>query len=134
MLTTFKKVGIPTQLIRDSKAVNGVKTIVTQFQGVQVELKNSIEKPYYFGAIVIDTPIACNVYFKRSTIARNANATLELDLMNASVAKRIASGTITQFECEGYIVDISTGVENATCLPKVNAFEFFSNENDFTLE
>lgn len=131
MRKNIKLVGISTETLRKIKAVNGVKTLSFNFKGSTITLQNSVERPYYFGYLELSQEFNYNVHFKNEIVAFSSNQSNAIDLWltNATLVKKIKSGSVSSFECEGYIVDLAT--QKATL--KETCFEFVSNERDYNI-
>lgn len=122
------KVGIPTELLRKaSRNALGLKVVNGSINGVSVELIQDSVKPFYYGSVEISTNV--NVLFNGKVIVDSVKPTTNnVWLNNKSLAKKIISKSINEFEIDGLIINL-----NGEATSKY-VYHFYSNENEYTLE
>lgn len=122
------KVGIPTELLRKaSRNALGLKVVNGSINGVSVELTQDSVNPFYYGSVEISTNV--NVLFNGKIIVESVKPTTNnVWLNNKSLAKKIISKSIDEFEIDGLIIAL-----NGEATSKY-IYHFYSNENEYTLE
>lgn len=125
--TNIKKVGVPTTLIRNAiKNENGLKVINATLNGVNVTLTQDPNKTYYFGSLQLEG--ITSVCYNGKYVIKNDNTDNILWINNKSMVTKFLKGDIDKLELNGLLIDRS-----GTYISK-DIYEFYSNENDYTLE
>lgn len=127
MAKTIKKVGIPTSILRGAeKDENGLKHIKGVFNGVEVELTQDSNKPFYFGEYTLNGFV--NVQFQNDLFITNEKATTTIWLNNKSAYNKFKKGLMDTLELNDLIIN-----KDGSYTSKYS-YVFISNENDYTLE
>ena len=127
MTKTIKKVGIPTNILRGAvKDEIGLKHIHGFFNGVEVNLIQDSEKPYFFGEHTLNGFV--NVQFQNDLFITNEKATTTIWLNNKSAYNKFKKGLMDTLELNDLIIN-----KDGSYTSKYS-YVFISNENDYTLE
>lgn len=127
MTKTIKKVGIPTNILRSAeKDEIGLKHIHGFFNGVEVNLIQDTEKPYFFGEYTLSGFV--NVQFQNHLFITNEKATTTIWLNNKSAYNKFKKGLMDTLELNDLIIN-----KDGSYTSKYS-YVFISNENDYTLE
>lgn len=133
MTKTIKKVGIPTQLLRQATATeNGLKVITGLLNGVKVDLIQDVKYKFIFNDMSPVEKMGCVIHYRNEIIfdsKENFNNSIDLWVDNKSLVKRIKNNEVLEVEIDNYIINLYSGAVESKF-----EYMFISNENDFTLE
>lgn len=133
MTKTIKKVGIPTQLLRNASiSEEGLKVIEGYLNGVYKYLVQDREYKFIFNDKSASENLGCSIHYRSEIIftsPKGFDKVIDLWIDNKSLVKRIKNNEVLEVEIEDYIVNLDTG-----CVQPKFEYMFISNENDYTLE